>query len=85
MYVHHSPDVRPACSFQRQANALHKQSSTGYHPKDHEMPAVMTPRNRAERRRWAKAIGHDLRASLPWYQLAERFRIGMVIDTIRAN
>ena len=49
------------------------------------MPAVLTPRSRAERRRWARAIGHELRASLPWYQFAERFRIGMVIDTIRTN
>jgi hypothetical protein len=49
------------------------------------MPAALTPRSRAERRRWARAIGHELRASLPWYQFAERFRIGMVIDTIRTN
>jgi hypothetical protein len=85
MYVHHSPDGRPACSFQRQANVNHKQSFTGYQPKDHKMPAVLTPRSRAERRRWARHIGNDIRASLPWWQFAERFRIGTVIDRFRTN
>lgn len=49
------------------------------------MPAVITPRSRAERRRWARHIGNDLRASLPWFHFAERFRIGVVIDSIRTN
>lgn len=49
------------------------------------MPAVITPRSRAERRRWARHIGNDIRASLPWFQFAERFRIGMVLDRFRSN
>lgn len=49
------------------------------------MPAIATPRTRAERRRWAKAIGHELRASLPFTAFLERVRIGFVIDSIRTN
>lgn len=49
------------------------------------MPTVILPRTKAERRRWAKHIGNDLRASLPWTEFIERFRIGLVIDSIRTN
>ncbi len=49
------------------------------------MPAAILPFTRSEKRRWARHIGNDIRASLPWFHFAERFRIGVVIDSIRTN
>lgn len=45
--------------------------------------ATNRPSSRAELRRNAAAIAADIRAGLPWWQLAERVRIGFVIDSIR--
>lgn len=47
------------------------------------MPYAILPFNRAEKKRWAHSIGAEIRASLPWWHLAERVRIGFIIDSYR--
>lgn len=49
------------------------------------MPSAILPFTRSEKRRWARHIGNELRASLPWWEFAERFRIGLVLDQIRTR
>lgn len=85
MYVRHLPPSVPPVPFKDRRDGNHKQSSTRYQRNEYEMPAVILPRTRAERRDWARHIANDLRASLPWWQFAERVRIGFVLDSIRSN
>lgn len=46
------------------------------------MPAAILPFTRAERKQWALHIANDIRASLPWWNITERVRIGLVMDRI---
>lgn len=47
------------------------------------MATNQRPSTRRELTHQAMLLGHELRASLPWWNFAERVRIGFVIDNFR--
>jgi hypothetical protein len=47
------------------------------------MPTNASPATRSELRHRAMMLGHELRASLPWWNIVERVRIGNVTDKFR--
>jgi len=46
------------------------------------MPTKTTPAHRAELSHRAMVIGHEIRASIPWWNVIERHRIGALLNTM---